>query len=302
MNARKTSLADMLAWMVEGAQMVGRHPGPLALATLVTIGSLLAIGLLMVLALLGVGGSVFPTTPGATPDISVLLKIYALVLPMILLLMPPLAGGWLRLCRDLDAGQARFGEFFVPFRRGGLWLRLVGCSALTFLVSCAIGAGVFALLFGGKTMDVAAMLTAGGAGAIGRLFLTELVVIYICYVVQIPFALAFADIAIGERGLGDALGRAFAAWRSNLLAIALFVLVGLVCLLVAAIIAGLSIALLVFLVGLLSPWLSALAVILFYLLLVWAMYSWMFATMYLAWRSLLGDEPARGPPEVMLHA
>ncbi len=305
MSARNVSFSAMFSWIPDSFRLVGRGPGTLAASAALMIVGLVAISLPTWISMgsamraAAAGGAV----PGANPlaeNMTAFLVSYAITLLLSLLVFPPLSVGWFRILRSLDAGQpARATMLFDGFRDA--WLRSVLLSLLglagLFAVAIALGlalAGPLSDYIQAFTAAQAAILAGGQAQPVlpaGSLVLGYFLFILLMMVWQFACSIAIGEVALQGAGPVDALGRGLAATLRNVHKLLLFVLVLAVLGLVFAVIFALVIGAVIFALSLLGEAALMVGMVLLYVPMLLLMYPLVFAGMYLAWKSMLGEAP-----------
>jgi hypothetical protein len=168
MSARSAGIGEMFGWIPSSFGLVTRNFGAMAGASLLTllVGLLTMLPLLLVvfMSLKGLGS---PGVPVAPPDMTPIVVGYCAMLVVGLALMPPLVGGWFRLCEAADRRERVSAlQIFGPYRDGATWGRLV-VFALLALLTYLVAFGALALLFRGVFTDLIALQAAQQAALLG---------------------------------------------------------------------------------------------------------------------------------------
>ena len=221
------------------------------------------------------------------------------------LVMPPAMAGFLRVIHATETGAAvRASAIFDGYREGAG--RIIGLVVVLMLVAIAVLA-VVAMLFGQQFMSglvgfMAAAQTASSTGAsqlpalpdgVGTLFVVLLVFgLYFNGV----YALSVGQVALGGRGLGEALRDGFAGALKNLLPLLVLLVVALVVGLLAGVVLALLMGLLAAVGGMVHTVVAAALVVPVYLAVMLAVYVIAFGVMYFMWRDICADgaTPAAG--------
>ncbi len=257
---------------------------------------LLAIGIVPTLAqmLFGPSGD-SAASPAAMGGWVVFSLLYSV------LVMPPAMAGFLRVIHATETGATvRASAIFDGYRQGAG--RIIGLVVVLMLVAIAVLAAV-AMLFGQQFMGelaqfMAAAQSASSAGAgqlpplpdgVGTLFVVALVFgLYFNGV----YALSVGQVALGGRGLGEALRDGFAGALKNLLPLLVLLVVALVVGLLAGVVLALLMGLLAAVGGLVHAALAAVLVVPVYLAVMLAVYVIAFGVMYFMWRDICADGAA----------
>jgi hypothetical protein len=305
MSARNVSFATLFSWIPDSFRLVGRGPGTLAASAALMFVGFVLISIPM---WLGMGSAMRAAAagtevPGVNPlagNMTTFLVSYAITLLLSLLVFPPVSVGWFRIMRALDARQpTRATMLFDGFRDA--WVRSVLLSLLglagLLVVAIALGlalAGPLSTYIQQTTAAQAAILAGGQAQPVlpsGSLVLGYLIFVLLMMVWQFACSIAIGEVALQGAGPVDALGRGIAATLRNVHKLFLFVLILVVAGLVFALVLGLLIAVLMFALSLLGEAAIMVGMFLLYIPLFLLMYPLVFAGMYLAWKSMLGEAP-----------
>ena len=296
MSSRSARIGEMFGWIPSSFGLVTRNFGSMAGASLIT----LLVGLLMVLPLVlvifaSLKGLGSPGVPVAPPDMTPIVIGYCAMLVVGLALMPPLVGGWFRLCEAADRREAVSAlQVLGPYRDGATWARLV-VFALLAMLTYVVFFGAIVLLFRGAFTELMAMQAAQMAGmqpdpnpaVLGKILLMYAVMIPVGSLLQTVYMVGMAEVALRPTSALVALKDAFATVGRNLAKLLVFGFCLLVAFMVLAFVLGLLVALVFVALSFLSPVISMVLVGLLYIAALCFIYPLMFAGGFYAWRSLL---------------
>lgn len=300
MATRSVSVPTIFGWIPETFSLIGRALPSFAGASVLTI--VLAFVLMApVLFVFGVAGLDPAALEGAqlAAMVGKLLAAYGLMMLMSLVLYPPLMLGWSRLCQRVDRGVGGSAfEIFSPYRDSQVWLRAVGLMLVMALLMLVL-LGIFAAALWGSIMQFAqlsAVQRAGGTpqlpAGMGALVLGYFVFLAAMLAVQWIQLVAFAEVALRPTGVFQALGLAAAAVGRNFLKLFLVAFCVGIVLLVVAVVVGIVMALLISALSLVGGLGTTIAMLLFEVPLMFALYPLMFGGGYVMWKSLVGDDAA----------
>jgi hypothetical protein len=297
-TARNVTMGAPFGWLMRALDVGRRNPGALFGGFLLV----LVVGLVPSAIQLAGDAVAEPFSAGWT-------AAYAVSVLVSLLLMPPLVGAAFRLLHACESGApARATDIFAAYRDRGFALRTV-LLALAFMAVYLVALGALYVVLPGKETLVelfqrVAATPPGGQPDLsglpappGGLLLWLLGTIGLLLLLGNAYMLAFAQVALGGRGIADALRDGFAGAFRNLLPFIGFALaaffVGMVVLLIAAVVIGVVIALL----AAVSPTLAVVVAIPLYLALMLGLYVVAFGFYYHAWREIFSAPgvPADGP-------
>lgn len=291
MTARTVSMGAPFRWLMKSLDVGRRQPralmGGFAIVMLVAL-------LPSVLQLI----AQFSLQPSPTG----LFVIYALVMLLSLLLMPPLVAGAFRLIHACETGQpASATDVLDGYRDMTVAVRMV----LTSLVLGVVYVLMILLLlmfpagqFFGEIMAVA-MTTPPGAepdisGIVvpAGLALWMLAAFFATLILTNAYMFAFARAALSDRSPVAAVGDGFLATLKNILPLLGFFLALLVVGFVVMLLVALLLGLLIGLLAMASPVLALVVAVPLYLGLMLVIYVVMFGFYYHAWRDVFGDPVA----------
>lgn len=226
---------------------------------------------------------------------------FPLILVLVLALIPLMSAftiGLLRMIHKVESNlPARAGDVFAGFSDWRAILRVIGLIVALALVQYSLLAvllGVLAPGFGSWYLhDLQAAMHGPGAQRAASLPSGFAVGISVAWLVGLVFnavhALGLGQIALGGRGVFQAMGDGIAGVAKNLLPL----MVMLLALVAAMIVLGLAMALLVILLALVAKligaWLAVIIVVPLYIAFLLAVYVVMFGLMYYMWRDICGD-------------
>lgn len=305
MTARSVSLSTMFGWIGDTFRLVFRNPGPMLGAGALTI------GLFLLLFVPIYGAMVYSMVRGAAGgvpfggDMTLFWTVYAIAILAGILLAPPILLGWFRLCERVDRGAGgRATDILRPYGDGQAWRRGIGAGllgALLYLVAVGLVTLAFWSSMSGFVEQVLAQQAATLAGTPvtpqpppAGFFLAYVCVVVVMCALQVVYLAMFSEIALRPTPVVAALLGALHGVGRNLLKLMLFGLCLILIAFVSVLLFGLVVALVLFVASLLGKVLAFVLAGVLYLALLLLIYPLMFASGYLAWKSLLGD--ATEPP------
>jgi hypothetical protein len=311
MAARSVSLETVFRWIPGAFALFRRNAAAFLGASLLTLLAFVAMmAPLGVVLAIGMKKQVEGGMAALAPfgDMSRILVAYAAMLALMLVFVPPLLVGWMRLCRDVDARRAvRAVDVLRPYGDGATWARAIGFALLAGLLYCIVF-GVLAFAFQGPFTEMmhAEMQALSGTPVpphfSAGLLLAYLLMMACGFVLQVAYGIGVAEVALRAGSPLGALRLGLGATLRNLgkLVVMLFVLV--VGFGIAWFALVLVVVVLVVVLSLVSHVLAAVVAGLVYLGLLACVYPLMFSGQYLAWKDMVGGEDAPGEPAGALSA
>jgi hypothetical protein len=287
MTARSVSFSAPFAWLTASVESLRTDPGTLFGATALLLAVVLVPTIAQQLAL-----KIVPSM-----GIGTALAIQAVFSLVMLMLFPPVAGGYFRFLHARAQGQpVRATDVFALFREPAAARRMIA----TALIFTAIDAAAFIaanLATSGYVLDFFKIALTAVPGkppvfppppsGFGLWFLLGA---FLCLTLISAYNLAFTQAALGSRTALDAVGDGFAATVRNLAVFIVFYLAiflaGTIFLLIFALVVGLVAMLL----GFISPILALVVLMPIYLAMMLVMYIVMFGFAYQSWRATLGGD------------
>ena len=296
--------AQPFRWLADALQLVRAHAG----LFLVAASSMLLIALLPAL-LQSFAASVLPNTLFVQAGIFVLFTV---------LLLPPVTGGFYRLCDAAQRGQAvRPSQLFEVLADGPASARLVLVN-LVFLLLLVLGVFMPVAAIGGaplaewmREMMIVALAAQqpGGADAAaqalppmppgtGLLFSAALV---LSLLINTAKELAMAQAALSSRAPLDAVADGVRVALRHAGAFLLFYIPACLMALLGFFALTLAAAIVAAVLGLVSTALAYLVIMLAAVAVVLAYYALVFAFFYRAWHATLAESEAPPAPPVATH-
>ena len=296
--------AQPFRWLADALQLVRAHAG----LFLVAASSMLLIALLPAL-LQSFAASVLPNTLFVQAGIFVLFTV---------LLLPPVTGGFYRLCDAAQRGQAvRPSQLFEVLADGPASARLVLVN-LVFLLLLVLGVFMPVAAIGGaplaewmREMMIVALAAQqpGGADAAARalppmppgtglLFSAALV---LSLLINTAKELAMAQAALSSRAPLDAVADGVRVALRHAGAFLLFYIPACLMALLGFFALTLAAAIVAAVLGLVSTALAYLVIMLAAVAVVLAYYALVFAFFYRAWHATLAESEAPPAPPVATH-
>lgn len=296
--------AQPFRWLADALQLVRAHAG----LFLVAASSMLLIALLPAL-LQSFAASVLPNTLFVQAGIFVLFTV---------LLLPPVTGGFYRLCDAAQRGQAvRPSQLFEVLADGPASARLVLVN-LVFLLLLVLGVFMPVAAIGGaplaewmREMMIVALAAQqpGGADAAaqalppmppgtGLLFSAALV---LTLLINTAKELAMAQAALSSRAPLDAVADGVRVALRHAGAFLLFYIPACLMALLGFFALTLAAAIVAAVLGLVSTALAYLVIMLAAVAVVLAYYALVFAFFYRAWHATLAESEAPPAPPVATH-
>ena len=297
MEIRKASVSDMFGWLIGSFKLVGKHWGTFLLASLV---SLAAIFLLAFVAGLVIGLSAAGAAMGDIESIDwqKIAMLYAAILLVALILVPPFIAGWFVLTGKLaDGHSASVGDLFAGYGDGALWKKLIAFGFIGAVLNIAVQGGyiLVCMALGVGSEDIGQFMNAqmsndpeAMTGLSAGFWLAYAGIILIGSLLQTAFMLGFCQAALTPASAVDAVKDGIAATLKNLGSLLLFMLIMLVVVLAAALVMGLVAGLLIAALSMLNSNIALAIGAVIYLLLILFIYPLMFSFQYLFWRDVLG--------------
>jgi len=312
MEIRKASVSDMFGWLIGSFKLVGKHWGTILLAALV---SLAAIFLLAFAAGLVIGLSAAGAAMGDIESIDwrKIALLYAAILLVALILVPPFIAGWFVLTRKLAEGEsASVSDLFAGYGDGALWKKLIAFGFIGAVLNIAVQGGyiLVCMALGVGSEDIGQFMTAqlsndpeAMAGLSAGFWLAYCGIILIGSLLQTAFMLGFCQAALTDSDALDSVKTGIAATLKNVVSLLLFMLVMLLVLLAAVLVIGLLAGLLIAALSMLNSNIALALGAVIYLLLLLFIYPLMFSFQYMFWRDVLGGAvkaPAVSDSEVLI--
>ena len=297
MEIRKASVSDMFGWLIGSFKLVGKHWGTFMLAALVSLAALflLAFAAGLVIGLSAAGGAMGDVESINWQKIALL---YAVILLVALILVPPFIAGWFVLTGKLADGQsASVGDLFSGYGDGARWKKLIAFGLIGAVLNVAVQGGyiLICMALGVGSDDIGQFMSAqlsndpeAMAGLSAGFWAAYAGIILIGSVLQTAFMLGFCQAALTDTGAMDSVKDGFAATLKNLGSLLLFMLTMLLVVIVAALVIGLVAGLLIAALSMLNSSIALALGAVLYILLLLFIYPLMFSFQYLFWRDVLG--------------
>lgn len=295
MTTRAVGPGSGWGWLQQAINLGRNNPRAIfGAAALMAIVALLPSVLQLVLQL------VFQGSPGAIMAIIAVTTVLSLVVSSLMI------GGMLRVIHAAENGQPTHATaIFDTFRDGHVRGRLIGFGVLMMVIYMGVFIAV-ASLFGNDFMrwywelitSAQAIQAAGGTApppnlaempdglgqimAIGSLFAMFMGGVY---------AVGFGQVALGDRGIGQAFADGLRGTVKNVLPIVVLAVLSLLAGLVLMIGVVLVAAILTLVLGMLSKALAVALLVPIYFALILLIYVVMFGVMYFMWRDICTDAP-----------
>ena len=296
MTARSVTMAAPFRWLMKAFDVGRRQPKALfgGFALLLAVGLVPSVLQALAQAL----------APGAMG------VVYALVIGVSLVLVPPLSGAAFRLMHDCETGRpVAATDLFNGYRDREFAVRMILTSLLFMLAYVAVLALLITVVPGKEFF--AEMLARFAAAAPGvepdltnlpplppSFLLWLLAAAGLAVVLGSAYMLAFAQAALAGHGPAAALAGGLVATLRNLLPLVGFFLVASIVGFFALLLVALVLGVIGGVLGLVSPLLAMLVVMPVYLGLVLVLYVVMFGFYYHAWREIFG-EPVAMPVDTL---
>jgi hypothetical protein len=300
MQINKVSLSDMFAWLIASFRFVGKHPGKLVLASVLSLIVLVALVIAMVVVLFMVFGAGQIAQIGQQPEMKTLLYIYSAMALFGVLLVPPFVAGWFKLCQNLETGRdSSATDIFTPYSSGPTWTKLIQYSLVSLLLYIAVHAAyiLICMVLGISIQDFGTVLMPQPGSdplAVTKLsavfWLAYIGLILVGILMQYMLMLGFTQAALTESSAMDSLKAGIAGIIKNLPALIVFTLLILLVLIVIIFIAAMAIVLGVTLLKLINTAVAVAIGTAFYFGLILFIYPLMFSFQYKMWNSILGNE------------
>ena len=295
MSIRSVGMASPFRWLMKSLDIGRRQPG----ALFGGFALLLVVGLVPSIVQLAIQLGLQPSAP-------VMLAVYAVVMLVSVVIMPPLVAGAFRLIHACETGQpARATDVFALYRDMPAAVRMVLTALLLMVIYIAVFVGLILMpggTFFGEIMQVAMTTPPGqqpdmtGLQPPPGLLLWMLFALFAALVVGNAYMLAFVQAALGGRGPVGATGDGFLAAFKNLLPLLGFAIVAGIVGFVLMFVVVLVLVLVVGLLAAASPVLGLLVAIPIYLAMVLVIYVVAFAFYYHAWREIFDVPVAPAAP------
>ncbi len=247
---------------------------------------------------------VFKESPSAIVAVMAIMTVLSMVVTALLI------GGMLRVIHAAENGQpTRASAIFDTFRDGHLRGRLIGFGVLMMVIYLGVFVAVISL-FGKDFMrwywelitSAQAMQAAGGAAAppnlaempegLGRIMaIGSLFALFMGGV----YAIGFGQVALGDRGVGEAFMDGLRGAIKNVLPILVLAVLSILAMLVVAIGIGLVAAIVTLVAGMISKTLAVALLLPIYFGMILLIYVVMFGVMYFMWRDICADAPPPVP-------
>ena len=312
MEIRKASVSDMFGWLIASFKLVGKHWGTFLLASLV---SLAAIFLLAFAAGLIIGLSAAGAAMGDVESIDwqKIALLYAAVMLVALILVPPFIAGWFVLTGKLADGRpASVGDLFAGYGDGARWKKLIAFGFLGAVLNIAVQGGYIlaCMALGIGSEDIGQFMNAqlsndpeAMTGLSAGFWAAYAGIILIGSVLQTAFMLGFCQAALTDAGAVDSVKDGIAATLKNLGSLLLFMLSMLLVVIAAALVVGVLAGLLIAALSMLNSNIALAIGAVIYVLLILFIYPLMFSFQYLFWRDVLGTggkAPSVSDSEVLI--
>ena len=312
MEIRKASVSDMFGWLIGSFKLVGKHWGTFLLASVV---SLAAIFLLAFAAGLVIGLSAAGASMGDVESIDwqKIALLYAAIMLVALILVPPFIAGWFVLTGKLADGQsASVSDLFAGYSDGARWKKLIAFGLIGAVLNIAVQGGYIlaCMALGIGSEDIGQFMSAqlsndpeAMTGLSAGFWAAYAGIILIGSVLQTAFMLGFCQAALTDAGAVDSVKDGIAATLKNLGSLLLFMLSMLLVVIAAALVIGLLAGLLFAALSMLNSNIALALGVVLYILLLLFIYPLMFSFQYLFWRDVLGSgakAPAVNDSEVLI--
>lgn len=300
MEIRRIGLSGMFGALVGACRLIGRYPGRFMLASLLGMLAVFAIAILFSIVAVWAFG---PEVAGDS-SLTTVAILYAAILLVFVIVLPPMVAGWFQLCRALSDGRSvSVFTLFAPYRRAGEWKKSVVYSllgiALYFLVHALyVLLAVYVFGIGWQELGVFLSAQRGDPGALTGLsrdfWIAYAGIMLVGIVLQSMFMLGFGQAALTDNTAGASFRAGVAGTLKNLFSLVLFLVLCTVSILVTALLIGILLGLLVALIGKLNTAVAAGIGIAFYVLVILLLYPLIFSFETLLWRAILGDGQSYG--------
>lgn len=291
MTTRALGPAAGWGWLKQAINLGGHNPKAIFGGAALILVTIVAIAIVLSMAL---GGAMAAMQPGSGASMGLSLVI---TVP-ILLVMAGLVVGYLRVVDAVEHGRpasavqvfSGFSDWPTAARTFGFMIVMVIAqnllmAGLVMLIAPEVGTWYMQTVQMQASEQAAPQMPALPEG-FGAAFAVFWIVGMFGYAVQ---AIGIGQIALARRGVGGALGDGVAGAAKNLLPLLVLLLIAIV----AAIVAGLAVVLLMFVVGLLAKavgvWIAFLIGIPLYCAFLLAVIVVSFGVMYFMWRGICGD-------------
>lgn len=297
MTTRSRGPLAGFGWLKRGIEVAFRHPKP-ALG-----GAAFLLLAVLVPALIRVPIQFYLMHAGMPLTFGILL--WSLAGSVLLgLLIVPLYAGYLQVIDAAERGlPARARDIFQPYRQGEA-PRLIGYGLAIMLLYIVV-LGIIVVATGstlpGWYLQFLNMQAAHQPPpALPHGFGTAMALLTVFGLFMMGFySISLGQIALGRRGVFDAIGDGALGALKNLLPLLVLAITLVVAWIIVAIVLVIVVALLFLLGRLVSGWLSLVLVIPVYIALLLLVFAVMFGVMYHLWRDVCGDDAASGTARVI---
>lgn len=238
-----------------------------------------------------------------------MLAVVMLISMLCGLLLVPSIAGYLRIVDAADRGlAAKATDVFAPYRNGevlrlmGYGLAMLAVYLSMFAIIIAIAGGDLVSWYGqvlARQDNAAAMQVAGLPPGFGRAMVTGCV---LGLLVMGIYAISLGQVALGGRGVLDAVRDGFLGSFKNVLPLVVLAVSGIVACLVLVLVFGFLVFVLTLVGTFVGPWLVLALMVPVYIAVMLAVFVVMFGVMYHLWRDVCGQASAGAPPEQALAA
>lgn len=295
MTTRTMGPAAGWRWLVNAVNLGGGNPR----AVLGGAVLLMLVALVPTVVQLLVQNGLGITSAGPMVALMVLSLAYSL------LVMGPLSAGYLRLLQAGETGApTRAKAIFEIFNDRRTVARVIGLLLALFAIVVVLLAAVMAIFGTDFFMQIAAVMEAlenqepGATPVLPPMPSGLGTLMGLAFILGMFFngayAIAMGQVALGGRGVGQALGDGLLGALRNLLPLLVLSIVGTVLGFVALLVMGLVIGVLVVVGGLVHPVLGMVLAAPVYLAMMVALYVVMFGIMYYIWRDVCGGQADAG--------
>lgn len=299
MEIKKISVSDLFAWLLASLALVRKHPGTFLLGSVVSV---LAIVLIVIIAGVVLGlGSIGAASSGAQIDWQKISMLYAGAILVFLLIAPPFMAGWFVFTGNLAEGRsASVQNLFSGYSDSALWKKLIVFSLISAVLYVAIHAVYIGLCmaFGIGSDEISQFVSAqisNDPNALMNLsagfWAAYVGIILLGTLVQMVFALGFAQAALTQSNAIDSIKAGIAGALKNFGSLLVFLLAMLLVTIAVVLVLGILAGLVIALLSILNKSIAlALGVVLYVFVLLY-IYPLMFSFMYYCWQGILGEKP-----------
>lgn len=238
-------------------------------------------------------------------SVAATIALLVLSLAYSLLVMGPLSAGYLRLLQAGETGApTRANAIFDIFNDRGTVARVIGVLVSLFAIVLVLMAAVMAVFGTEFFMQIAAVMevlenqSPDSAPALPPMPSGVGTLMGLAFILGMflngAYAIAMGQVALGGRGVRQALGDGLLGALRNLLPLLVLSIVGTVLGFVVLLVFGVVIGVLMLVGSLVHPALGMLLAAPVYLAMMVALYVVMFGIMYYIWRDVCGGQPDAG--------